>query len=85
VSIHENNNINVSISPNPVTDSKLRIEANNSILGVLVKDNGGRLLRQISGGETNSMQIDLNGLRAGLYLVEINTMKGLIVRKIMIQ
>lgn len=85
VSVSENDNISISITPNPVSNGKIRIESDSPILSVLVKDNGGRQLQHTIAGEQKAIQLELNALDAGLYILDINTMKGKVIKKIIIQ
>jgi Zn-dependent metalloprotease len=68
----------VSVYPNPVTD-KLMINTTLNVLKVVLTD--------ISGGEVDaditSGMIDMKAISAGMYLVHIQTRKGVITKRVM--
>jgi hypothetical protein len=85
VSISEKHDVNILVNPNPATDGRFSIESDSPILTVSVKDQGGRLLHYVGGGNLTTIQIEINGLKPGLYLLDISTMKGKALKKLMVQ
>ena len=83
--IETNNNVNVNIYPNPVSD-KLYIATEEEVKEVVVYSITGVIVGQQS--TVNSQQtltIDLSDLKSGIYFVKINTEKGNIVKRIIKQ
>jgi hypothetical protein len=72
----------ISLYPNPVSDI-LKIENNNGFLIKSIKlyNSLGQLVLEKNEGN----QIDVSGLANALYLVEIETDKGVVTKKIMKQ
>ena len=64
---------NVEIYPNPVTEGRLTITAANNILSVQILNITGKIVfNQEYQPNTNSVNIELNKLEKGIYLVRIN-------------
>jgi len=66
----EENNMNISIFPNPATDF-VTIEAED-LSCVEVWDATGRMIKSVP-ASGNALQIDLSGLEAGIYLISAKT------------
>lgn len=80
----------LTVYPNPATDH-LTVEfslANAEQVTARIVDLTGKVLRQntIEGVDgSNQIQLELNGISKGLYLLEINTPEGKSVRKVTVQ
>lgn len=67
----------VSISPNPVKN-QLKIDSDLSIKSVLILNSIGEL---ITLKENSNNTLDLSHLESGIYIIQINTEKGLVNKK----
>jgi hypothetical protein len=73
---------NTKLSPNPV-ENKLLISSTENILDVVVSDLTGRDIFSTQFlGTQSKVEIDTYSLKAGLYLVKIRTLKGVVTKKI---
>lgn len=70
----------VIISPNP-SSGIVNIKSENAIKTLEVYDIQGRLLQTITVSEANTT-IDLSGKQAGIYIIKLNTDKGVSTEKI---
>lgn len=73
----------VNVSPNP-TNSILNIESESVIDVISVYTSNGQLLKQLTPSSQKSI-VDLSDLTQGIYLVEMNSEKGKIVKRIIVQ
>lgn len=76
--VEQSNNSKISISPNPVVDV-LYVSGNESISAILIYDQMGKLL--IEKTDIPDFGTDISFLPAGLYLLQINTRNGVVMKK----
>lgn len=77
LSTQEQNSVNLQVYPNPVSD-KLYIRTTGKIIKTDIYSVDGKLLKSVSGAS----EIDFSNLAKGLYLLKIQTEKGVTVKKI---
>ena len=65
----------VKVYPNPASEF-IRIESDNTLQQVELYDFGGRLLRSVNASE-NKIQLSIDQLQKGIYLLKIRTDKGI--------
>jgi len=65
----------VKVYPNPASEF-IRIESDNTLQQVELYDFGGRLLRSVNASE-NKIQLSIDQLQKGIYLLKIKTDKGI--------
>ncbi|MCA1763764.1 MAG: T9SS type A sorting domain-containing protein [Flavobacteriales bacterium] len=70
----------VSVFPNPA-NSRVKVSAPNLIDRIRVFDISGKILKEKNVG-SNSLEFDISNYRAGIYILKINTVKGLFIRKV---
>jgi hypothetical protein len=80
-SIIESEEVTVSLYPNPVVDN-LTISSNKAVSHVRIMDISGRLVKQIHTNLVNIANINFSDLNSGIYLVEVVTNSGTIVKEI---
>jgi hypothetical protein len=80
-SINESEQVVVSLFPNPVIDN-LTISSNKPVSHVRIFDISGRMVKQIHTNLVNIASINFSDLNTGLYLVEVVTSSGTIVKEI---
>jgi hypothetical protein len=73
----------VKVYPNPASDF-IRIESENTLQQVELYDFGGRLLRSVNASE-NKIQLPIDQLQKGIYLLKIKTNKGITNNRIIKQ
>ncbi len=73
----------ISVYPNP-SDGRMTVTATSPIRAVRIYSVAGTLLREIFAGRTSSVTLTLDQPR-GVYLMEIQTAKGTLRKKIMIR
>ena len=72
-------NADITIYPNPITDSFQMRGYDGSVLMVIRDLNGKALFKkQVNANE----KITINSLPKGIYMVEINTGNGIVIKKI---
>ncbi|MEM7162683.1 MAG: choice-of-anchor L domain-containing protein [Bacteroidota bacterium] len=84
-SLSENGNLNgkVFIGANPVVDIlNLNTSAQLLINGVTIYDLSGKIVEDQNFYSDTSIQMDISGLKAGIYSVVIRTNEGLLTKKI---
>ncbi len=64
------NNIQLSIYPNPATD-KLTIQSEENLTSVIIYDLQGKIVYQTGESDENSVDIDLNNFNSGTYITKI--------------
>ncbi|MBK8415559.1 MAG: T9SS type A sorting domain-containing protein [Bacteroidetes bacterium] len=69
------NNIQLSIYPNPATD-KLTIQSEENLSSVIIYDLQGKIVYQTSESDENSLDIDLNNFNSGTYITKITNSTG---------
>lgn len=72
----------ISILPNPATDF-IKIESKNRMNNIILFTFSGKEIFQKKVNE-NEMQLDVSGLEAGIYLLEIETMGRLFMKKLIV-
>jgi hypothetical protein len=80
-SINESEQVVVSLFPNPVVDN-LTISSTKPVSHVRIFDISGRMVKQIHTNLVNIASINFSDLNTGLYLVEVVTSSGTIVKEI---
>jgi hypothetical protein len=80
-SISESEQVIVSLYPNPVVDN-LNISSNIAVSHVRIMDISGRMVKQIHTNLVNIASINFSDLNSGIYLVEVVTNSGSIVKEI---
>lgn len=75
-----NNNINVTIGPNPAVESFYLGDPDNLVKRVRIRSADGKLIRN---AKTNAL-IWINDMNKGIYLVELETEKGIFTKKLII-
>lgn len=83
VGLVENNQFNVSIYPNPVSET-LYLKANQAITKLVVYDIQGREVLSTS-ADKSELSLQLNSLRNGLYILRLQTIEGTVEHKIRVQ
>lgn len=81
LSIDQHTNIEVSLFPNPITDGLLNLRSNAAITSVAIFDLAGKQLME---AKVTADFIDVNRISAGIYLSKLESEKGTIYRKIVI-
>ncbi|GGD85570.1 endonuclease [Planktosalinus lacus] len=71
--------------PNPNADKKLTIQSNATIESVVIYNINGQIELNIQNPESSKQTIDLNNLREGFYLVNINSNKETSTKKLIIK
>lgn len=79
--ITESAQVSVSLYPNPVIDN-LTVSSSDPISHVRIFDISGRIVKQIRANGVNIASINFSDLNTGLYLVEVVTASGIIVKEI---
>lgn len=80
-SLTENTIINVNIYPNPVKNT-LFIKTDENIKGINIYNINGQLTTDYGLHTTdNNLNIDVTNLKSGIYIININTNKGNIVKQ----
>ncbi len=82
VSKVKNNDLAISVYPNPAQD-KLFFNLNNQSALVTLMDLNGKILTQNEISKTNN-SIDLSGINNGIYLAQITTELGVVNHKIVV-
>lgn len=72
--VNDNQNVNVSIYPNPVSE-RLNINTNSEITSIVIYNIAGAKIRSLIPNST-TVSMDLSGLAPGIYLTTINTEIG---------
>ncbi len=86
LAVENNNLIDFSIYPNPVTEKMFTINANESIKNVQIFDVLGKSVKVFEAPErTTQLNIDVNNLSKGIYFVKTETAAGIGTQKIIIQ
>jgi hypothetical protein len=76
-------NLQVKVYPNPATD-KININADRTIDNVRLLNGIGQIVMQIDAG-TNHVQLNVEGLKSGIYFLSIETGNTTSTRKLMIK
>jgi hypothetical protein len=76
----EATNGNVLVFPNPVNDI-LHVEGNAAIKQIRILDIGGRIIKTIQTNQISS-EIDFSGLDKGIYLLEMQSGEGRVVKRV---
>ncbi len=82
VSKVKNNDLAISVYPNPAQD-KLFFNLNNQSASVTLMDLNGKIITQNEISKTNNY-IDLTGINNGIYLTQIITEQGVVNHKIVV-
>ncbi len=69
------NNIQLSIYPNPATD-KLTIQSEENLSSIIIYDLQGKIVYQTGESDENSLDIDLNNFNSGTYITKITNSTG---------
>ena len=86
LAIEDNNLIDFSVYPNPVTEKTFAINANESIKNVQIFDVLGKSVKAVEASErATQLHIDVNNLSKGIYFVKTETDAGIGTQKIIIQ
>lgn len=72
----------VNVYPNPVVDFATINIADTQINSITVMDINGRLVKRANSNEVKNAKVDLSDLNAGMYLMTIDTDKGVSTEKI---
>lgn len=77
----------IGIYPNPAfTDIQINSDASNKIIAVTIISVDGRtLLSNVNNARSTSLSVNITGLDAGIYFVNIITDKGIVVKKLVKQ
>jgi len=82
----DNNLIDFSVYPNPISEKMFTIQANESIKNVQLFDMLGKSVKTVEVSErTTQLNIDVNNLSKGIYFVKTETDAGIGTQKIIIQ
>lgn len=76
--------ISLNLFPNPV-NNMLSIKTDAFIAQIIIQDVAGRKVEQWELNKVNECEINLSNLESGIYFIEIETTKGIVVRKIIKQ
>ncbi len=68
--------------PNPIKDGWLNIQSTSPIQQIWIHDVSGRLIHQFVESHDELMRIDTRNWDAGVYLIKIQTSKGLLVERL---
>lgn len=77
----------LQLYPNPATD-RVSIEASERDLEnarFILRDLNGRIVKEFPGKESSRVQLDLEGIPSGAYLLEVNGKEGRSVERLMIE
>ncbi len=81
--IPENDIQEIAIFPNPATNS-VNIKSQNTISQISIINNFGQVV--FSGNfDSNSVQVNTSGFNKGIYMIQVKTLEGSIVRKLVIK
>jgi hypothetical protein len=75
----------VKVYPNPATDLINISTADNRLLSVQLMDVNGKVISSVIDNGNNHITISPAGLDKGIYLITIQTEKGNITQKVMVQ
>jgi len=79
----EKENDGISIFPNPATNF-VNIKSQNSINQILILNNLGQMVFE-GDFESNSVQVNTSGFNKGIYIIQVKTLEGIVVRKLVIK
>ena len=81
--LNEKENDGVRIFPNPATNS-VNIKSQISINQISIINNFGQMV--FNGNfDSNSVRVNTSGFNKGIYMIQVKTVEGIIVRKLVIQ
>ncbi|MCK5775798.1 MAG: T9SS type A sorting domain-containing protein, partial [Bacteroidales bacterium] len=72
----------IKVYPNPVLD-RLQIESKSELLSVSVCNITGHVVKQQQIDRGNTTEVNFEGLPAGIYLVRINSIDGMLTKKVL--
>ncbi len=77
--------IDFSVYPNPVQGNKLTVNANEVINNISILNIDGKVVFSADYKELNNsaVDVDLSGLKRGVYLIKTTTVKGIGVQKVL--
>ena len=80
---NELDNSNITIYPNP-TNGEFKIKSNNTELNLLLLNNLGQLIKELTINSSNNYQLSINDLSAGIYLITGSCNNQILKQKIII-
>ena len=73
---------NIKVYPNPFT-SFIKIESGNEIASIRLMDISGKIITMMNvNGNSESVEIELNGLESGMYFLQVNGLKSSVTKQI---
>lgn len=81
--VKENNAAAFSVYPNPASNVVNIANSNAKISAVTLSDVNGRIVKQVSFDNLSNVQVDVQDLVSGMYLMTIKSAEGETVKKIM--
>jgi hypothetical protein len=81
--IPENDIQEIAIFPNPATNS-VNIKSQNTISQISIINNFGQLVFS-DNFDSNSVQVNTSGFNKGIYMIQVKTVEGSLVKKLVIQ
>ena len=79
--IENENSVSIFVYPNPVTD-KLQIKSDDQIYAVTLSGLSGNCILSLGNISEYTLLIDTENLVSGMYILKIETSKGIIIRKL---
>jgi len=81
--LNEKENSGITIFPNPATNF-VNIKSQHSINQISILNNLGQMVFE-GDFESNSVQVNTSGFNKGIYIIQVKTLEGIVVRKLVIK